>query len=66
MKKRIVATKYVLNGAARLLDLGASSRIHIKKSVLNDADATRSDWVAVGQDLRDAFARYEAEYGQAQ
>ena len=52
-----------VEGAARVFDLGGTLNEYNTSPTGRDADAIaiRSDWVAIGQDIRDAIEMFEAE-----
>jgi hypothetical protein len=57
--------KDMLLGSARALDLGATlRRTSVKGIILDDKEALRQDWLAVGNDLRQAMSQHEVEDGK--
>jgi hypothetical protein len=52
--------KDLLLGTAHVLDIGAILNTPmVYPVILNDEEAIRQDWIAVGNDIRGAIAQYE-------
>jgi hypothetical protein len=67
MAQKRVLVRYsrrgVLEGMARVFDLGATlnRRRRVRSGAEADATAIRSDWISVGQDIRNAIGIYKLE-----
>lgn len=69
MKKEIISSQLfarpsLIEGAARSLDLGATLQEYNASETENEADtkALKSDWYAIGIDLKYAVKNYEQEF----
>jgi len=64
MTDYLFAKPNFLEGVARALDLGATLVLFNDSPTEQMADrlAMQSDWVAVGEDIREAIRRFEAEH----
>ena len=57
----LFATPSMLGGISKMLDFGATSNIYNGSNTAAEADyrAIKSDWTAVGDDIRMALDEYE-------
>ncbi|MDF5718748.1 MAG: hypothetical protein PUP93_33995 [Rhizonema sp. NSF051] len=62
----LYAKPSLLEGISRLIDLGNTLQVYNTSPSDNQADALAlySDWLTVGNDLRNAMSQYENEYSQ--
>ena len=56
-----------LSGAVRIIDMGGTYDCYNQSANAAEADriALASDWLAVGEDLRDAIVHFAIEHDQA-
>jgi hypothetical protein len=57
----------VLEGISRILDVGSNSQKYNNSNTENEADsrALKSDWQAVGNDLRSSIKQYEQKLAKS-
>lgn len=64
----LFARPSLLVGVAQIIDFGNTLFVYNESNTPSQADymATKSDWIAVGEDLRTAVARVEQNHRQLQ